>query len=172
MQLADFKTFEPFNKLRQKMNACQLGHFELFDPYWHLTGDERSQLARKGVLVDRTSVQMLLDFTVVYKNSRVLVCDEEVYHIACCDALPSTRRLRIAASLQGASSSDVCSSCLQRLNYDGFDLSKARRENYSRRVRDSFQLTEFWRRYPLYPVSEKREMRRPLEPSFVTESSS
>ena len=164
MALTDFLAFEPFNELRQRMSASELGQFELFNPDWHLTGQERSQLARVGLTVGADKVQMLLDFTLVYKNSRILVADQQYFHLASCSALKPRSEYFITTSLRGAPSGlTVCPHCLQRLTYDGYDMTKARRENYSQRVRDTFRLTDFWQRYPQYPVSEKREMRRTLE---------
>ncbi len=169
MALTDFLDFEPFNQLRTKMNANSLGDFELFDPHWHLTGIERSQLERDGITASASQLHMLLDFTLVFKNSRVLVIDKHYYHVACCDRLFIQAEYQIATSLRSMQLGKViCPDCLQRLNYDGYDRTKARREAYSEKVLDSFQLSAFWKHYPMYPVSEKKEMRKPLQPSAVT----
>ena len=73
MALPDFTEFEPFNSLRAQMGTDRLGFFELFDPTLHLTGIERSELAHQGLTLSRREVRCLLDFTLVYKNSRPIV---------------------------------------------------------------------------------------------------
>ena len=98
MKLLDFTEFEPFNKLRQKVGATKLGYFELFDPEFHLTGSERSELELSGRLLTIDEVKILPDKTLAIKNSRVLVYypDENwyrdkrefpTYHVAYCSQL-------------------------------------------------------------------------------------
>lgn len=72
MELTNFLEFEPFNQMRECMGTDQLGQFELFDPDRHLTGEERSVLARHGLLLPRSSLGRLLDYCLCYKNSRWL----------------------------------------------------------------------------------------------------
>ena len=62
MELIDFLEFEPFNQMRERMGTDQLGQFELFDPERHLTGDERSELARQGMPLPRSVLGRLLEF--------------------------------------------------------------------------------------------------------------
>ncbi|MEJ2042207.1 MAG: hypothetical protein P8X74_04295 [Reinekea sp.] len=152
-----------------KMGAADLGSFELFDPNWHLTGMERSQLEREGLEVSAFQLQMLLDFTLVYKNSRILLEDKTCFHVARCGQLSISDRCTIATSQRGLnSSSQVCQACLQRLGFNGYDMTKARREAYSHKVLETFQLSSFWKQYPMYPVSEKRDKRKSLEDGSVT----
>lgn len=73
MELLDFKEFEPFNALREKMGTDQLGFFELFDPEIHLTGEERSLLESQGMLKPLRDIKVLPDKTLAVKNSRVLI---------------------------------------------------------------------------------------------------
>jgi hypothetical protein len=98
MKLQDFIKFEPFNELRQKVGTTKLGYFELFDPIFHLTGLERSELELNGRLLTLEHVKTLPDKTLAIKNSRVLVYypDENwyrdkrefpTYHLAYCSQL-------------------------------------------------------------------------------------
>ena len=98
MKLPDFVDFEPFNALREKMGARELGYFELFDPARHLTGSERSELQRSGMLLPLEKIKTLPDKTLAIKNSRVLVYYPDdgwyrlhrqypVYHLAFCSQL-------------------------------------------------------------------------------------
>lgn len=160
--LPDFLSFEPFNRLRVSMNATELGHFELFDPNLHLTGEERSLLAKQGIEINHTALQHLLDFTLVFKNSRVIVIDEDCFHIACCVSLPKKPMFQVATELVKATGQRVCSDCLKILHYKGYDPIKARKEAYSRQILMDFKLSEYKSKYPFYPVSEKRELRKPI----------
>lgn len=164
MKLQDFKAFDPFNRLRERIGTEQFGFFELFDPERHLTGEERSTLARKGVVVPQAMVGRLLDFTLVYKNSRVAVIDEKHLHVANCERLPSKDALRLATSSNAPGAlRSVCPECLQLLNFKGYDEHKARKEGYNRSVLETFTLDAFWRSYPPYPLKLGRELVKPLE---------
>ena len=102
MRLPDFIDFAPFNELREKMGAKELGYFELFDPALHLTGNERSELQRSGLLLPLENIKVLPDKTLAIKNSRVLVYypddgwyrlrrEYPTYHLAWCAELESLR---------------------------------------------------------------------------------
>ena len=163
MALPDFTEFEPFNSLRAQMGTDRLGFFALFDPTLHLTGIERSELAHQGLTLSRREVRCLLDFTLVYKNSRLIVLEGQRYHLAVWPDLPVSDILHISTSLiafGGAAS--VCPACLQTLQYQGYDAQKARKESYSRQVLEDFSLDQFWTSFHLYPVSEKRDIRKRL----------
>ncbi|MHA7881546.1 MAG: hypothetical protein ACX931_17290 [Saccharospirillum sp.] len=164
MKLQDFAVFDPFNRLREKMGTDQFGYFELFDPERHLTGDERSSLAHTGVVVDLTRVGRLLDFTLVYKNSRVALIDGACYHLAHCDQIPQVASVTLATATRalGAGRS-VCPGCLQQLAFLGYDEHKARKAGYNRSVLERFTLESFWRHYPPYPIKLGRELVKPLE---------
>ncbi|MDN3650307.1 hypothetical protein QWZ13_15465 [Reinekea marina] len=162
IHLPDFTEFEPFNKLREKMNASELGAFELFDPKHHLTGDERSLLQRQGAELPRSGVSHLLDFTLVYKNTRCIVRDKSVFHVAHCEQFPIDDSLFVATNITVNMPKQVCPDCLKIIHYKGYDPLKARKEAYSQQVLQNFTLSEFWRHYALYPVSEKREIRKSI----------
>jgi len=68
MKLPDFLEFTPFNNLKERMQVTKLGQFELFDPVHHLTGVERSDLDRFGIMVPLSDIHHLLDFTLVFKT--------------------------------------------------------------------------------------------------------
>jgi hypothetical protein len=164
MKLPDFIEFEPFNRLRAEMNTEELGYFELFDPSFHLTGGERSELERHGLTVEADLISQLLDFTLVYKNTRVCLLDDHTYHIAACKSITDNPQYRIATSVKAIDKAlPVCRGCLQLLQYKGYDEVKARKEAYSRQVFEQFKLKGFWSQYHLYPVSEKRDMRKPIQ---------
>lgn len=98
MKLLDFTEFEPFNGLRQKVGATKLGYFELFNPQFHLTGAERSELELGGRLLELAGVKILPDKTLAIKNSRILLYNPDenwyrdqrefpTYHLAYCSQL-------------------------------------------------------------------------------------
>jgi hypothetical protein len=110
------------------------------------------------------SIHQLLDFTLVYKNTRVCVFDDRCYHVAACSALPDSSQYQIATSLKPKNGVfPVCRKCLQLLQYQGYDDIKARKEHYSQQVFERFNLLDFWKQFHLYPVSEKRDMRKPIQ---------
>ncbi|MFM1895209.1 MAG: hypothetical protein RLZZ385_283 [Pseudomonadota bacterium] len=103
MRLPDFTEFHPFNELRRRMGAAELGYFELFDPNVHLTGHERSELERVGLLLTLAKLRVLPDRTLAIKNSRVLLYipddgwyrqhrEYPAYHVAWCARLESFAR--------------------------------------------------------------------------------
>lgn len=164
MQLADFLEFEPFNRMRAAMGTEKLGYFELFDPRVHLTGEERSLIERQGLTLPAAEVGRLLDHTLCYKNSRVVLLDRQCFHLSHCDALSASDEVTIATSLQPFGSvQSVCSSCLQLLGYQGYDAQKARKEGYNARVLAGFSLPAFWRDYPPYPIKRDRELVKSLD---------
>lgn len=163
MLLPDFNEFEPFNQLRSKMQANEQGYFELFDPNVHLTGVERSKLARTGMRVPPTSIYHLLDFTLGFKNSRIVVVDGSTYHLARCEQISEQSEYLVASASRALNSEvTVCRACLQKLHFDGYDSVKARRQAYSESVWQTFSLEKFWQKYPVYPISEKRNARKSL----------
>jgi hypothetical protein len=166
VELFDFLTFEPFNRMRAQMGTDQLGQFELFDPDIHLTGDERSVLAREGALLARRKLGRLLDHCLCYKNSRVALLEDGVLHLARCDLFPEKTEYRIGTStlaLEGIET--VCPACLQILGYKGYDEQKARKERYNQQVIERFSLEAFWSDHLLYPLNRDREKVKPLDRS-------
>jgi len=98
VKLPDFRDFESFNALREKIGTKEFGYFELFDPAIHLTGSERSALENPGMLLKADGLRVLPDKTLAIKNSRVLayIPDEAwyrnrreypTYHLAWCSYL-------------------------------------------------------------------------------------
>lgn len=163
-ELIDFSDFEPFNELRLKMGAEKLGHFEMFDPKVHLTGEERSLLENSTMRIEQDQLLCLLDFTLVYKNSRVLLLDDTHYHLAACDRVIKLSDPEITTSLKASDENlSVCRDCLQKLHFNGFDNQKARKERYSEDILRRFTLAQFWRRYDKYPIAVGHEILKPLE---------
>lgn len=166
MELYDFRVFEPFNQMRERMGTDQFGQFELFDPDRHLTGEERSALARQGMVLPRSSLGRLLDFCLCYKNSRVAIVVGDALHLAHCDRFPDRDRYQVGTSASAFDGSPlVCRACLQILNYQGYDEQKARKEGYNHRVVTRFSLDAFWSDYALYPLNREREKVKPIESS-------
>lgn len=164
MELVDFLQFEPFNEMRSAMGTDQLGYFELFDPNIHLTGEERSQLDRHGLSLPSHRVGRLLDHTLCYKNTRIVLVGAGCYHLSHCDQLAAAEEVTIATSLQPLNPlASVCNACLQLLGYQGYDEQKGRKEGYNARVRADFSLQEFWREYPPYPIKRGRELVKALD---------
>ena len=164
MELEDFLAFEPFNQLRAAMGTDQFGYFELFDPNIHLTGEERSQLDRQGLTLPSHQVGRLLDHTLCYKNSRVVLVGRGCYHLSHCESLQAGEEVTIATSLQPLNPVlSVCPACLQLLGYQGYDAQKARKEGYNARVLADFALPHFWREYPPYPIKRDRELVKALD---------
>jgi hypothetical protein len=163
VKLMDYLEFEPFNSMREKMEASELGFFEIFNPLYHLTGIERSELEREGMALPPHQLSYLLDFTLVYKNTRVAVLDAHCFHVAFCTSFPEQDTLNITTDSQLSNASSVCDACLARLHYKGYEPLKARKEAYSAQVLSSFSLTQFWKEFPIYPVSEKRDIRKTIK---------
>ena len=164
MNLTNFLNFEPFNEMRARMGTDQLGQFELFDPEVHLTGDERSALARQGMTIDRQRIGRLLDLTLNYKNTRIVLVESNRLHVALCPQLPDDNEVTIATSLRPFQQPPrICPACLQHLTFKGYDETKARKERYNASVLDRFSLDEFWKEYPPYPLNRDRELVKPLD---------
>lgn len=168
MLLPDFLAFDAFNDARARMGAERLGAFEFFDPRLHLTAAERNQLVH-GLDVSWSALRCLHDYTLAYKNSRILLWlggdgeSASVYHLAYCRTLQNLRRrntreiLHLATSLPAPEPwpRQVCPQCLQQLQYQGYDAARTRHRHYSDRVLEDFDLEEFFRRYPVYPLSSE-----------------
>jgi len=179
MFLPDFLTFEPFNQLRRDMGAEELGDFTFFDPKRHVTGLERLSLCGEGLEVALHELRVLNDFTLAYKDCRVQLspCVDEtppseretavsgVYHLADCPTVIDLRsqeptllngglwRVRCNGEVSVAGNR-VCRQCLQRLRYQDFDGVRQRHREYSERVEQAFDLNDFFKHYPAYPLDE------------------
>ncbi len=168
MKLPDFLEFEPFNQVRSAMGATELGAFEFFDPRLHLTAAERELLAG-GLTLGWAALRCLHDYTLAYKNSRVLIWARDPgqswaapgYHLAYCRVLQQLRRQRPDLPLVAATQLPppdpwpwrVCPDCLQQLQFRGFDAARARHRDYSDRVLEAFELADFFHDYPVYPIT-------------------
>jgi len=153
MQLPNFLHFEPFEGLREKMQAEALGSFEAFDPELHLTGDERSQLHRNGYHVPFAWIRLLSDHTLALKNSRVVVVSVGHYHLTDCGDLVAQGPTMAVTHRQPLGDLSVCPKCLHRLRYEGFDAYKERKASHSKQVLKRFSLEQFFRKYPMYPIA-------------------
>lgn len=178
MQLPDFDQFEPLLELRRQMDAKKLGHFELFDPALHLTGEERSRLENQGMATTLGQLRALPDMTLAVKNGRVVVFEQQHekgkkqhFHVALCPRLEalaesspqqSPQPSLIATTClhspfpvlnhQKRRSLSVCPDCLALLGYKGFSLTRNRRIRYSEQLLRYFELTDFFKVYTLYPI--------------------
>lgn len=171
MRLPDFSQDPALQALRQQMAAHRIGHFRLFDASKHLTGQERAVLERRGIKTTAEQLRLLPDHTLALKNGRVLVffSDEGVgkkkghFHLAACSSVLAEPKRSLVATTCLTSpfpvpeedkrrSLSVCPDCLELLGYKGFSLSRNRRIRYSEQLLRHFQLAEFFRVYPLFPV--------------------
>jgi hypothetical protein len=169
MKLPDFLNFDPFNELRRRMGAEALGEFVFFDPKRHLTGLELLELNKAGLDADAGELRILDDFTLAYKNARVLVyrTDGEahredegrvMFHLANCPHVNQWQSVERPVAVKVAScapeSTQVCESCLQRLHYQGFDGVRQRHRDYSQRIYQDFDVAGFFEQYPSYPIEQ------------------
>lgn len=157
MKLPDFLQDEAFNQLRRQMGADDYGKFELFDPARQLTWSEREALAEKGLEVSGNDLRILKDKTLAYKNSRVWVQYEGIYHLAYCPTMQSLRHHKPTlqcgtASWRASKDGGVCLECLAVLQYQGIDARRLRRMEFIEQIREQFSLDEFCRDYPFYPI--------------------
>lgn len=173
MKLPDFLEFDAFNKIRATMGADELGDFAFFDPKKNLTGIERLELQSAGLPVSADLLSAASDFTLIYKDSRVLVYladplegEDWLFHISDCDLLRKARdanhlsdyRAKTLLPTHARGVYKVCGDCLQKMRYQNFDGVRNRHREYSQRVEDSFDLEEFFNLYPIYPVVMQQEV--------------
>ena len=157
MKLPDFLQDEQLNQLRDRMGAETYGSFELFDPVRQLTWTERETLAAGGLAIAGNDLRVLKDKTLAYKNSRVWIEQDAVYHLAYCPLVQSQRhhKPRLQAGT-GAwrlnKEGGVCLECLALLQYQGIDVRRLRRTEFTDQIRQQFSLTDFTRVYPFYPI--------------------
>ena len=154
MKFPDFSAFEPLQRLRQKMAADRLGHYEFFDPLRHLTGVERLALTH-GIELPVGAVRTLDDKTFAYKNARVLLWSADVmqqasYHLCECDQLPVFER--VCVGVNPPENAQVCSACLDHLQYQGHNSHRHRHQAYYAEVRKGFRAEDFFSRFRHYPV--------------------
>lgn len=156
MRIKEFKDFEPFNKLREKMGAESLGKFELFDPQRQITYSERELLEEGAFEVESSRLRILKDKTIAFKNTRLWLSwnNHELFHLAACDQVQKRRHLKASfiAGLNQDKEKSVCLDCLQLLKYQGLDARRSRRLDLAESMQKEFQLSEFKEEYPFYPL--------------------
>lgn len=157
MKLPDFLEDDDLNRLRQRMQAHELGQFELFDPSRQLTWSEREALAAQGLTIATVDLRVLKDKTLAYKNSRVWVTHDGVYHLAYCQPMQALRHRRPdlrTGTTEWPRQKDggVCLECLALLQYQGVDSRRLRRTEFSEQISEQFSLQAFCSEYPFYPV--------------------
>ncbi|SEI54208.1 hypothetical protein SAMN05421831_1044 [Allopseudospirillum japonicum] len=165
MKLPNFLEDEAFNQLRKKMGTSRYGYFKLFNPKYHLTGQERSLLELQGKKVSIRNLVPLADSTWAFKNTRVILYlpESSVYHLAQCQKLKQHEYVYISTKREGdlplikqetrTASLKICEHCLQVLGYKGFDLRKNRKVAYSQKILQEFSRSEFFRLYRQYPIN-------------------
>jgi hypothetical protein len=167
MKLPDFLQFEPFNQLRQQMGAEELGDFVFFDPKRHLTGLELLELEKTGLAAKGEDLRPLGDYTLAYKNARVLAYRLNVegqgigvYHLGDCLKVQQwwsvDKHIDLQVAFKPPEGMKVCQDCLHRLRYQGFDGARSRHQDYSKRIVQAFDVTGFFDQYPHYPIEENQ----------------
>lgn len=177
MELPDFREFEAFNTLRERMGADRLGYFEAFDPARHLTGEARLQLQTEGIPVTPSDLWHLGDHTLAYRNSRVALLTDNRMHVTRCRNAAQFEQGRVVSTdeavehLSGAGHGfAACSDCLHQLRFQGLDLTKERRQRHNEDLLRRFRLADFFVEYPDYPLYERTHVRHPFAQPLATES--
>jgi hypothetical protein len=156
MEIKSFDDFEPFNKLRKKMGAEELGSFELFDPQKQITYSERELLELGEFEIPSTGLRILKDKTIAFKNTRLWLTwpQHDLFHLAACDQVQKRRHQKSSfmAGLHQSTGHSVCLNCLQLLKFDGLDARRSRRLDLAETIQKEFKLIDFQKDYPFYPL--------------------
>lgn len=157
MKITDFFQHEGFNRLRERMQTDEFGHFELFDPERQLTYAEREALDNGMLTAEGQALRILKDKTLAFKNTRIWIFYEQDYHLAYCQKVQSLRHhqkiLQIGSGALSAKKNEgVCLECLSVLQYQGVDARRLRRAEFSEQIREQFSLEQFKQEYPFYPI--------------------
>lgn len=154
MKLPDFLQDPQMNALRQKMCANELGDFQLFDPQKQLTYSEREALEEGRLQPASNDLRILKDKTLAYKNSRLWLTHDGSYHLAYCPQVQSLRHHHqlIFCGTENNSEDELCLECLAILKYQGLDSRRIRRNEYMEQIQEEFNLADFKKEYPFYPV--------------------
>lgn len=155
MKLLDFFSDPQLNALRRQMGTDDYGDFQLFDPQRQLTYAEREALEQGGLEVAASVTRALRDKTLAFKNSRVWMLAEQRLHLAHCEKVQHVRHLGQAVQCgthHWHASTELCLDCLALLNYQGLDARRARRPEFFEPILEQFDLQEFQRLYPFYPL--------------------
>lgn len=154
MELIDFLKDEKLNQLRQKMGACEYGHFVMFDPERHLMQAEL-ELLNAGVDIKINMLHRQPDRTLSYKNSRVWVISTDELHIANCEKIKQLRHRSTQVRISNQylpKDLPVCPHCLLELQYQGLDTRRMRRVDYIEQLVKEFSMDEYYKRYPIHPL--------------------
>lgn len=157
MKLPDFLEDEAFNQLRQRMNATQLGEFALFDPAKQLTWSEREALEGKGLDIQGAELRPLKDKTLAFKNSRVWLKQDGLFHLGYCPRIQQLRlkqaTMQVGTYLwQTNKENQVCLECLAQVQYQGIDHRRLRRPEFIEQIQEQFSLEEFNQEFPPFPI--------------------
>ena len=157
MKLLDFLEFEQFNQMRKQMNTTVLGEFELFDPSKQLTWSEREALEQKGLVIQGADLRPLRDKTLAFKNSRVWLKHDQVFHLGYCPQIQQLRlkqaSIKVGTYLwQTSKENEGCLDCLAHIQYQGIDHRRLRRPEFIEQIQEQFSLEEFNQEYPPYPI--------------------
>lgn len=154
MKLPDFINDPKLNNLRRKMGADTLGDFALFDPQKQLTYSEREALKNGDFVINAAHLRVLKDKTLAYKNSRLWISHTATYHLAYCPDVQALRHrpATVQAGTEDNHAGEICLECLALLNYQGVDNRRIRRGEFSEQIQEAFDLAEFKKKFPFYPV--------------------
>ena len=154
MKLPDFLEDHDLNNLRKRMGADKPGEFELFDPQKQLTYSEREALETGEFEVNAGELRVLKDKTLAYKNSRLWLSHDNKYHLAYCQEVQQLRHRQhnVHCGTEANKEDDLCLECLALLKYHGVDNRRIRRGEFIDQVQEEFELSEFKRDFPFYPV--------------------
>jgi 5-methylcytosine-specific restriction endonuclease McrA len=179
MKLPNFLIADDLNRLKTRMGIPpdQIGNVRTIDLRpGRATLNERDQLDKSGLDVDKDDVVSLDDGTLSYKDRRVLLYIRDIsqyggnysdprFHFSDCTTVQQMRknlrfpRFVIASRDNGLFQLhyidsrrqvdrhlDVCQNCLDRLNYKGFH--RGMREEIRRAAVQSFSIEDFFSHYP------------------------
>lgn len=156
MRIKPFDDFQPFNKLRKKMGAGNLGSFELFDPQRQITYSERECLEEGVFEIESSRLRILKDKTIAFKNTRLWLSwpEHENFHLAACDQVQKRRHAKLSffAGLNDVTDKSVCLECLMLLKFDGLDARRSRRLDLAETIQKEFKLGSFKEVYSFYPL--------------------
>lgn len=152
MKLPDFLEFDSFNKMRELVGTDKLGYFEFFDPATQLTGEERSELSLVGIVTKGRFVRLLSDHSLGYKNSRIVILDDNKVHLTQCREIRQLEEFHLAIPGKILKDNKPCLQCLHDLRYQGFDMVRERKKVHSEYVLENFSFDQYFSMKPLYPI--------------------
>ena len=129
-----------------------MGFFESFDEKLHLSALEKVQLQTKGLKLELKDIRRQIDSTLCFKNGRVIVHCADFAHLSACESIINTQNSLTAFWPQADCKKTICLKCLHKLQYQGFDLYKNRRQIHNKKVLKNFQFEIFFQSFLLYPL--------------------